>query len=204
MFLTKNVIMDRLYYSVLPFRVWNYLFLCERSQYMTNMCRYCTKLYIKNKKISDQVNNNLFVHINEFPTQLKEGIWVTQKKNLFVHSNIAAKNDLFWLKFDITFKNDLFGLNFGSLYHESINSHFLLWKAYLDILCRIVFSVSHRFNFLLIVSGIDANCRGFTVCSSTNCSNLKINKVKAIFFREFVFSAKNYLKFLVIILIQTL
>ena len=95
LFLTKNVIMDRLYYSVLPFRVWNYLFLCERSQYMTNMCRYCTKLYIKNKKISDQVNNNLFVHMNEFPTQLKERIWVTQKKNLFVHSNIAAKNDLF-------------------------------------------------------------------------------------------------------------
>ena len=73
--------------------------------------------------------------MNEFLTQLKEGIWVTQKINLFVHSNIAAKNDLFGLKFDITLKNDLFELNFGSLYRESIHSPFLLWKTNLDILC---------------------------------------------------------------------
>ena len=135
LFLAKNVIMDRLYYLVLPFRVWNHLFLCERSQYKTNMCRYCTKLCIKNKKISYNINNNSFVHMNEFLTQLKEGIWVTQKINLFVHSNIAAKNDLFGLKFDITLKNDLFELNFGLLYRESIHSPFLLWKANLDILC---------------------------------------------------------------------
>ena len=165
--------MDRLYYLVFPFHVWNHLFLCKRSQYMSNMCRYCTKLYIKNKKISDHINNNLFVHMNEFPTQLKEGIWVTQKINLFVHSNIAAKNDLF-------------ELNFGSLYHESINSPFLLWKAYLDILCKIVFNVSYRFIFPLIVSSIGVNCRNFTVSSSTNCSNLKIIKARVIFFRELV------------------
>ena len=178
--------MDRLYYLVFPFHVWNHLFLCERSQYMSNMCRYCTKLYIKNKKISDHINNNLSVHMNEFPTQLKEGIWVTQKINLFVHSNIAAKNDLFGLKFDVTLKNDLFELNFGSLYHESINSPFLLWKAYLDILCKIVFNVSYRFIFPLIVSSIGVNCRNFTVSSSTNCSNLKIIKARVIFFRELV------------------
>ena len=53
LFLTKNVIMDRLYYSVLPFRVWNYLFLCERSQYMT-------------------YNNNLFIHMSFLPSLKKE------------------------------------------------------------------------------------------------------------------------------------
>ena len=155
------------------------------------MYKYCTKLYIKNKKISDHINNNLFIHMNEFPTQLKEGIWLTQKINLFIHSNIAAKNDLFGLKFDITLKNDLFELNFGSLYHESINSPFLLWKAYLDILCKIVFNVLYRFIFPLIVSGIGVNCRNVTVSSSTSCSSLKIIKARVIFFRELVVFCKK-------------
>ena len=71
LFLAKDVLMDRLYYSVLPFRVWNYLFLCERLNSTSKICGYCTKLCIKNKKISVHINNNLFVHINEFPNQLK-------------------------------------------------------------------------------------------------------------------------------------
>ena len=29
--LAKSVIMNELFYSILPFRVWNHLFLCERS-----------------------------------------------------------------------------------------------------------------------------------------------------------------------------
>ena len=48
LFLAKDVLMDRLYCSVLLSRVWNHLFLCERSQYMANICRYFTKLYIEN------------------------------------------------------------------------------------------------------------------------------------------------------------
>ena len=56
----KYVIMNRLYYSVLPFHVWNHLFLCERSQHLSNMCEYCTKLYIKNKIISDHINDKLY------------------------------------------------------------------------------------------------------------------------------------------------
>ena len=42
--LAKEVLMNKLYYSILPFRVWNHLFLCERSQYLVDMSRYCTKL----------------------------------------------------------------------------------------------------------------------------------------------------------------
>ena len=45
LFLAKDVLMDRLSYSVLPFHVLNHLFLCERSKYEANMCIYCTKLY---------------------------------------------------------------------------------------------------------------------------------------------------------------
>ena len=48
LFLVKAVLMDRLYYSVLPSHVWNHLFLCERLNSMSSMSGYCTKLCIKN------------------------------------------------------------------------------------------------------------------------------------------------------------
>ena len=114
LFLVKDVLMDRLYYSVLPFRVWNHLFMCERLNSMPKICGYFTKLCIKNKKISDHINNNLFVHINEFSNQLKQGIIMTQKVPLLVdtkHANIFMSNDR---------------LNFGSLWCESIDSSFML------------------------------------------------------------------------------
>ena len=50
LFLVKDVLVNRLYYSVLHFRVWNHIFLCERLNHFSDMCRYCSKLCIKNKK----------------------------------------------------------------------------------------------------------------------------------------------------------
>ena len=35
-------IMNKLYYKILPFRVLNHLFLCERSQHAIDICLYCT------------------------------------------------------------------------------------------------------------------------------------------------------------------
>ena len=48
----------------------------------------------------------------------------------------------------------MFGINFVSLYYESISSPFLIWRAYLDMLCEVVFNVSHRFILPLITSGM--------------------------------------------------
>ena len=79
LFLAKNVIMCRMYCSVLPFCVWNHLFLCERSHYTKIMCKYCAKLYIKNKKISDHINDNLHVQIDYFPIHLRQGIIAAKK-----------------------------------------------------------------------------------------------------------------------------
>ena len=180
LFLVKDVLMDRLYHSVLPFCVWNHLFLCQRLNSMASICGYCTKLFIKNKKISDHINNNLFVHTSESPNQLKQvhisEFPLTQKVPLFVHTNVVTKNNK---------------SNFGEIYYESIGSSFMLWKFYLDILCRIVFNVSHELIFPLLMSGNDLNCRDFTVCTSKHYSNLKKSKVKVIFFRELVEFCKN-------------
>ena len=39
----KEIIMKKLIFSTLPLRVWNYMFLCERSEYCIDMCIICTK-----------------------------------------------------------------------------------------------------------------------------------------------------------------
>ena len=104
---------------------------------MVSMCEYCTKLCITNKKISDHIKNNLFVHTNDFPNQLRQGFILTQKVPLFVHTYIDMKN--VFAHTNSAMKNDR--SNFGRIYYESKNSPFMLWKFYLDILCRIVFNV---------------------------------------------------------------
>ena len=169
--LVKDVLMNRLYYSVLPLRVWNHIFPCERLDHFSDMCRYCTKLCIKNKKISDHINNNSFVHIDEFPEQLKKGFSLIQKIPLFVHTNVVMKNSR---------------SNFEGIFYESISSPYLLWKFYIDVLCRTVFNVSYEFIFPLLMSGIDLNCRDFACCTTENCSGLGKDRVKSIFFREVV------------------
>ena len=48
-----DIIMNTLYYKILPFRVLNHLFLCERSQYVIDICLYCTNkkdMYVPNKR----------------------------------------------------------------------------------------------------------------------------------------------------------
>ena len=52
---TKKIIYNKLYFSFLPFRVWDHMFLCCRSQYESNMSMFCTKVYLRNKKICDAV-----------------------------------------------------------------------------------------------------------------------------------------------------
>lgn len=48
----KKTPYKKLCYSLLPFCVWNHIFLCCRSQYESIMCLFCTKLHLRNKKNS--------------------------------------------------------------------------------------------------------------------------------------------------------
>lgn len=77
--LAKSVLLDRLYHSIVPFRVWNHIFLCNRLQYESNMCKFSTKMYIEDKKISDLMNEKLFVQIGEyFPDRLQFRVMLTK------------------------------------------------------------------------------------------------------------------------------
>lgn len=62
------------------------------------------------------------MQIDEFPIQVSQVIVAARRINLFAHTNIYLR------------KNDPFVVNFGSLYYESINSPFMFWKFYLDVL----------------------------------------------------------------------
>ena len=88
----KSIVLDRLFHAILPFRVWNHLFLCVRSHNEKNMSRFYTRVYIKNKKISDHINKKLFVEIDKcIPTQLQLGVVAAKDIHLFVHTNVCDK-----------------------------------------------------------------------------------------------------------------
>ena len=106
------------------------MFLCTRSAKDT--CRFCTKVYINHKKISGYIIDKLPVQINDYtPTQLRYGVLLGEQITVFVHSSVVNRQKLF----------DVGNCNCGILFYESINSPFLLWKFYLDILARIFFNV---------------------------------------------------------------
>ena len=47
----ETEILERMFHSVLPFRVWYHFWSCIRSQFNTRICQFCTKLQIQNVKI---------------------------------------------------------------------------------------------------------------------------------------------------------
>ena len=62
----------------------------------------------------------------------------------------------------------------------------LLWKFYLDILCRIVFDFGNSHILSVLHSGVKLDCRKFTVCTEKNCTNITKDRVTAIYYREIV------------------
>ena len=46
----EREIFDRMFYSILPFRIWSHFWCCIRSQFDPNICQFCTKLQIRDKK----------------------------------------------------------------------------------------------------------------------------------------------------------
>ena len=144
------------------------------------MCNFCTMMYIKHRKISDYINENLYTQLNgNTPSQLRQGIVLAENIPLFVHTDVSRKRrgTLDW------------NHNFGTLFYESTNSPFLLWKFYLEIFCRLVFNVSRKFVLLFIFEGFEVDCRKYTHCDKYNCSNMK--RVRAGFFLGVGFSVQK-------------
>ena len=157
--------------SILPFRVWNHMFLCKRSHPCKGMCRYCTKSYIASKKISDHINKKLYIQTEKFIPSLQGEIDRCEKINIDVHTNIFLDKD------------DPPGVIF---HYESISSPFLIWKMYLDIFCTIAFNVSEKFLLSVFISSVRGFCRNFTICTNKICPGLKTKVIKVMFYKTVV------------------
>ena len=81
----KRMVLDRLFFTFLPFRVWNQLFLCSRSYYCSNMCLICTRLVINHRSTSDYMNEKLFVQVTDLHPSLRKGIGRMDKIYLYIH-----------------------------------------------------------------------------------------------------------------------
>ena len=168
----RKIIWNELFYAILPFRVWSHLFLCCKSQYESNMCLFCTKIYLRNKRQSTSIEENLTVDIYIFfPVHLSYGIIYGGHVHFFVHSSIVDRQ-----------KHLAYNLNFGTLFYEIINSPFMLLKFYLGILARIVFNYCDKHIMTALLSDLEDNCRKFAVCNTRTCVNMKRNRIKNIVF----------------------
>ena len=58
----KNII-NKIFYSVLPFRVWSHFWFCSRSQNDRKICQHCTKLQIRNLKVVSYINKKLLFDV---------------------------------------------------------------------------------------------------------------------------------------------
>ena len=51
------------------------------------MCKFCTKIYIKNKKLSGRIDEKSFERKDDhFPVQFQDGIMPAKNLNLFVRN----------------------------------------------------------------------------------------------------------------------
>ena len=120
-----------------------------------NMCLFCTKLCLKNKKVNRAITKTLKIgYLENFPALLYCSVISTDEVNLFIHSSSQDRQKSYGPN------------NFGTLFCEVISSPFLLWKFYLEILVRIVLNHCDKFILPALLSLFDTNeCRNSTVCN---------------------------------------
>ena len=133
------------------------------------------------------MKKNLTVEVLDFfPVHLSYGITSSGHVHLFVHSSIVDRQ-----------KQLSYNSNFETLFYEVINSPFMLWKFYLDILARVVFNYCDKYITTALLSDLENDCRKFTVCNSRTCINIKRNRIKNVVFESTLTFSKNLLDILV-------
>ena len=89
-FVLGKEIFERMYYWVLPFRVWSHMWCCCRLQYDPDICQFCTKLQIKDKKVHRFISKKFFIDSRKlFPDDLFFIVTYKSEIPLFVHVNFG-------------------------------------------------------------------------------------------------------------------
>ena len=118
MLIIKKKILSDIIFETLPFRVYNHLFNCNIGFYIYKKCIFCTRFHVRERALSDFLNQKLVLLLHVF---------------LYVHYH-----GIIYSSRDRNFENNC--CNFRALYYECINSVFTLYKFYLEVLCRIIFN----------------------------------------------------------------
>ena len=78
--------------------------------------------------------------------------------------------------------------NFGVIYYGSVNSPFVLYKIYLEILCRVIFNSLLKKILPLILVDFDrkrvSRFRGHSYCSGNDFLSFRRKKIISIFIKE--------------------
>ena len=71
----EKEVYDPMFHSVPSFRVWSPLWTCYRSHFDPKVCQFCSKLQIKDKKVTKEINKKLTLDVrNVFPPCLYYGV----------------------------------------------------------------------------------------------------------------------------------
>ena len=125
--------MSYIIFETLPFPVYSHMFNYNRGFYVFNKCTFCTRFHVRERALSDFLNQKLVLLPDFFPKAITEDIVLENAVFLFVHCH-----EIIYSSRDRNFE-DNFG-NFGVLYYDCINNAFMLYKFYQEVLCRIIFN----------------------------------------------------------------
>ena len=114
-FRIKKILLDEICYQILPFHIWNHLFMCE----VPILCGYVQKFYERVQKLHKtmfQIKEYQIISPKNYMWKqmpgILEGIATAKKIHLFAHTNSVSS------------KESLFGLNLCGFYYESLSSLF--------------------------------------------------------------------------------
>lgn len=191
----RKIILQKLLYGIMPFRVWNQMWLRVYISAWKKCVWSIQKCISVIRKYQSWLKKKLVIKlIDYFPVQLSYSVITDGCVNLFVHSAVMNRQKLH-------------EANFGTFFYEVINSPFLLRKFHIETIARIVFNHCDKYIFPVLLSYLDnefIDCRKFTVCTKFTCLNIKKFKVKEIVSEAAVKFQKNWPKNIVFVLIHIL
>ena len=121
-----------------PFELMITCFFVTDTFIMKKYYCFCTRFYVRGKVLSHVLYQKMSLPVLLFPKEfLFDNIFVADDVSLFVHYH-----GIMYSARDNNFENNY--SNFGVIYYESVNSVFMLYKFYLEVLCHVIFKKALR------------------------------------------------------------
>ena len=178
--------MNDLIFEILPFRIFHFYFYSIVAEVFTCMISvFCTRFHVRERHLSDFLNQKFTFSKNYFSGDFVHDIYL-DKISLFLHYH-----GIIYARRDKNFENS-YG-NFGVLYFEEVDRPFLLYKFYLEILCRVIFNNFLKNVMPIMLNDFDLNenfiCRRKRFCDRKACSGNERKQIISILVKKTAFFA---------------